>query len=226
MGRNFLLILLFLAGGFYGGIKIFKKDSTSPLSSVVIATQSHKEIRETEVIERASGGLINSTKQKGNHPKPEDPFLSSINSEIIREALKVSFRDDNSSGSENYEEAIEILNQDPNSSLNEISKEIILIPPDKDGIRNHLVNLAMQTDAIKSVKAELLTNFLMYSKFNISQDNLSEDSLSASVAIDYLGQVFPTQEEAQSYLNDILSIENEKVRAEFSRRLKAYYPNL
>jgi hypothetical protein len=218
-----LLIVTFLLLGVMAGIYLrpdrsdrtmTEADSTPEPSSIEITEA--RPLEKTPAVTNLKDTKINT-------------LLKQITSKDTKTAIELSFGhplERDSKAENGYEKSIQKLNQDPQKSLNEISKLLIGIGTSNDGIRTHLLNLAMQTSAAPQEKGEFIKDYLTQAQFNMDKDGLADDSYSAVVAIDYLAQNFQNEGDVQALVGEILTIKDEKVRNEMKVRLAIHYPGI
>jgi hypothetical protein len=228
MAKEFIISSFFLILGL--GIFIYN-DSDLPQKQG--PKHSQGKVNGMDVI-KGSIEEINSGKQAKIETKNQEKTYSrsSMFQELeispkIRKAIESSFSHPLSNdvvANSAYEDAIQVLNDDPEGGLKEISGILKTIGPESDATRNHLLNLALQIEGNESLKGRFISDYLTSSKFEVTKHGLADNSMSLSTAIDYLGRVFPNEEEAQVVISEILSIENEQVKHEVIERLKIYYP--
>ena len=89
---------------------------------------------------------------------------------------------------EKYESAIQQINENPDQIVPELSKAINKLSLKDEGYRLYIVNLAMQTSSNNNLKLDFVRDYFANSKFESKDGVLSENSESASTAIEYLGK--------------------------------------
>ena len=222
-----LLIVTFLLLGVMAGI-YFRPDSSDRPKKEANSNpeQGSKEISEAR---RSASDVENKPAAINTNDTNLSALLNQLASSETKTAIELSFGhplERDSKAENGYEKSIQKLNQDPQKSLNEISKLLIGIGTRNDGIRTHLLNLAMQTSAAPQEKGEFIKDYLTQAQFNMDKDGLADDSYSAVVAIDYLAQNFQNEGEVQALVGEILTIKDEKVRNEMKVRLGVHYPGI
>lgn len=222
-------VFVFLFFGILSGVYFFRPNETELRNSHhVIARENNSDFNNNSSNPIVSEKSIPQTKDLNFNQKAEDIFKE-VQSQEIKSALKRSFKHPLTHGKDNsneYENSIQQLNLDPTAALLEISKVIINLGTKDDGIRTHLLNLAMQTNAQVEDKGEFLKIYLTKGQFKTNPSGLSDDSFSAVIAIDYMAQTFKTEKEAQAVISEILLIEDLNLRTEFKNRILVHYPEV
>lgn len=124
---------------------------------------------------------------------------------------------------EKYESAIQKINDNPEQFVPELAKALNHLSPKDEGYRVYIVNLAMQANINQDLKLDFVREYFSKSQFESKNGILSENSESASTAIEYLGKNIKTEsdyEEVKKIIED--NVSNDSVKNNLLEKLSIF----
>ena len=230
MAKEILIALAVFSVTVTIGIRYFSNGDTDKEATFSIENGAHVEqtamAKNLEKLNSANNvqtiQVVNSRFMDGRYSgcKEDCPSKETLNliSESIGEGeAEITARQ------EKYESAIQKINDNPEQFVPELAKALNHLSSKDEGYRVYIVNLAMQANISQDLKLDFVREYFSKSQFESKNGILSENSESASTAIEYLGKNIKTEsdyEEVKKIIED--NVNNESVKNNLLEKLSIF----